>query len=64
MKDAGGEVTAAFTSDYKIDGDKLTVNINEVYNRMHFPISDYENFRKVINASADFNKVTLLMQKM
>ena len=64
FKNEQGLVTTAFTSDYKIDGKKLTVNISEFYGQLHFPITDFETFRKVINASADFNKVTLLLGKM
>jgi len=62
-KNADGNVTAGFSSDYKIEGNKLTVNISEFYAQLHLPVGDYEPFRKVINASADFNKVNLLMGK-
>ena len=62
-KDENGNVTTAFYSDYKIDGNKLIVNISEFYAQLHFPTSAFEQFRKVINASADFNKVTLLLAK-
>jgi len=64
LKDENGKVTTAFYSDYKIESNKLTVNISEFYSQLHFPVADYEAFRKVINASADFNKVTLLLGKM
>ena len=62
-KNADGQVTTGFYSDYKIEGNKLIVNITEFYGQLHLPMSDYETFRKIINASADFNKVNLLMAK-
>jgi hypothetical protein len=63
LKNADGKATAAFYSDYKMDGNKLVVTISEFYDQLHYPISDYESFRKVINAAADFNKVNLLISK-
>jgi len=63
FKDADGKVTSGFSSDYKLEGNKLTVNIVEFYSQLHMQVSDYEAFRKVINASADFNKVNLLLAK-
>ncbi len=35
----------------------------EEYRRVSYPLSQYEDFKKVINASADFNKVVLVLQK-
>jgi len=63
-KDEAGKATIGFYSDYKIEGNKLIVNISEFYSQIHFPLSNYEAFRKVVNASADFNKVKLLIGKM
>jgi len=63
-KDAnGGTATMGFNSDYKLEGNKLTVDIHEYYGQLHYPVSYFETFRKVINASADFNKVVLVMVK-
>jgi len=58
-----GERDYSFTSSYKMDGDKVIVQVYEFYKSMYAPISEYEVFRKVINASADFNKVTLVIEK-
>ncbi len=63
FKDESGSIVAAFYSNYKLEGNKLTVTIQEVYNQLHVAAKDYEPFRRVINASADFNKVTLLLSK-
>jgi hypothetical protein len=58
-----GQKTMGFISTYKIEGDMLIVDINEYYNKIEFPVSMYENFRKVINAAADFNKIILILDK-
>jgi len=66
--DAKLKPLVSFTSDYtfktdKVNGDKLIVTITENYPQMHFPVSDYERYRAVVNTAADFNKVTLLLAK-
>lgn len=58
-----GDTTMEFISRYKIDGNKVTVIIDENYRQLRYPISMYDEFRKVINASADFNKVVLFLEK-
>lgn len=63
IKEESGTVTTGFASDYKLEGNQLIVNITEFYSQLHFPVSDYEPFRKVINASADFNKVSIILTK-
>lgn len=52
-----------FTSKYTLDGNKLTVICNEYYNIIRLPVTEYESFRKVINAAADFNKITLVLKQ-
>jgi hypothetical protein len=51
-----------FASNYKMEGDELVVSCREHYNRISFPIEKFEEFRKVINAAADFNKITILVK--
>ena len=55
--------TMEFHSYYKTDGNKVTIYCDEYYSQLRYPISMYEQFRRVINASADFNKVTLLLKR-
>ncbi|HTB05331.1 MAG TPA: hypothetical protein VK806_00160 [Bacteroidia bacterium] len=57
------DYTMEFHSFYSTDGNKVTVTIDEDYHQLRYPISMYEQFRKVINASADFNKVVLFLEK-
>ncbi len=58
-----GEKLNRFISDYKINGDKVTVTVDEFYDKINLPKDDYESFRKVINAAADFNKVVVVFEK-
>jgi hypothetical protein len=62
--EADGQRVIAFTSSYKLEGNVLTVDIAEYYKKSRFPVEEYENYRKVINASANFNKVNLFLAKV
>ncbi len=55
--------TMGFVSDYTLDGNKMTINIHEYYSKSDYPASEIEAFRSVINAAADFNKVTLVLER-
>jgi hypothetical protein len=46
-----------------LEGNLLTVNIDEFYKQVLQPLAIYDTFQKIINAAADFNKVTLLLEK-
>ena len=59
----GSQLTVGFTSDYKMEGDVLRIHILETYRSCYYPLADYENFKKVINAAADFTKVALVLEK-
>ena len=52
-----------FTSRYEVKGDILEIRIEEYYKEIFAPLSRYEDFRKVVNAAADFNKITLVLEK-
>ncbi|NJN26163.1 MAG: DUF3857 domain-containing protein [Cyclobacteriaceae bacterium] len=58
-----GAKSMAFTSDYLIDGNTVQVSIKEYYKQLDYPLSDFNQFRKVINAAADFNKKVLIFEK-
>ena len=57
-----GDKIYYFTSSYETGGNLLTVKIEEVYKEIACPVENFEDYRKVINASADFNKVTLMFE--
>ncbi len=60
---SNGERDMEFHSYYTSEGNKIKVSIDEDYRQVSYPISQYEDFRKVINASADFNKIMLFIEK-
>ena len=62
--DYAGKDACGFVSDYTLTGNLLTININEYYNVIQLPKTEFENFRKVINAAADFNKVNVVLEKL
>jgi Domain of Unknown Function with PDB structure (DUF3857) len=53
-----------FKSEHTLNGNLLEIRITEFYKEIYVPLEKYENFRKVVNASADFNKVTLVLEKV
>ena len=60
----GDKVSCIFTSEAQIKGDQLIIISHEYYNDETYPASRYNEFRDVINASADFNKKTILLKKI
>ncbi|MBD77724.1 MAG: hypothetical protein CL840_02130 [Crocinitomicaceae bacterium] len=58
-----GEKKMIFTSNYKLEGNTLKISVNEYYDALHLPKSRYDEFKSVINAAADFNKVVLVFEK-
>jgi hypothetical protein len=58
-----GQTTMGFTSSYQIEGNVVKITILEEYRRTNYPLTQFEDFKKVINAAADFNKVALVLEK-
>ncbi|MBX2904643.1 MAG: DUF3857 domain-containing protein [Taibaiella sp.] len=55
-----------FSSDYKLirdakNGDRLVITVRESYSQLHFPLIEYQRYRKVFDAAADFNNLALVM---
>jgi hypothetical protein len=63
-KNAKGETTMEFVSSYKMDGNKVVVTVMEYYKELEYPLDIYEDYRRVINAAADFNKLTVIFEKI
>jgi hypothetical protein len=59
-----GKVSCCFRSWYELNGKQLVIYSKEYYTEMHYPVTRFEEFRKVINAAADFNKKTILLTKI
>ena len=58
-----GVQTMGFVSDYTLNGNILTIDIMEDYRKTRYPLSQYEDFQKIINTSSDFNKIVLILEK-
>jgi hypothetical protein len=58
------ELTMGFVSNYEIKGNILSIHIREEYRKSFYPLSQFNQFRKIINQSSDFNKVVLVLQKI
>lgn len=58
-----GKETMGFISTYKLNGNNLLIKLHEFYSTTDYPASYLDPFTKVINASADFNKVVLILEK-
>lgn len=58
-----GESVMGFHSSYTVEGDKVTVKISEFYKEVVFPVEIYEDYQRVVNAAADFNKVVVIFNK-
>lgn len=59
----GEEIPYSFESTYTITDNTLKIVITEYYKEIYAPLSRYEDYRNVINAAADFNKITLVLEK-
>lgn len=62
-KNLAGEYSMGFVSSYKIEGNKIIITCEEYYYDLTYPIIQYDDFAKVINAAADFNKISVLIEK-
>ena len=61
LLDEEGNQKCKFESNYKLEGNKLIITIEEFYKEFEYDIAEYEGFREVINAASDFNKAAILM---
>ncbi|HMU11653.1 MAG TPA: DUF3857 domain-containing protein, partial [Ferruginibacter sp.] len=59
----GENVVLGFRSSYTLNGSDLVVDVLETYRLLKYPMSQFETFKKVINAAADFNKIVLVLEK-
>ncbi len=57
----GEEIFFSFKSNYSVEEGFLKVTIKEFYNKNIVEVPIYEDYRKVINSAANFNKIILIM---
>ncbi len=53
----------AFISTYKTESNKITVTIREWYKGVSYPKSVWEDYRRVVNAAANFNKFNIFFTR-
>ena len=58
------KVIYRFESSYELNGNELSITIDEFYDQIYYPVAEFEAFRKVINAAADWNKITLVLKRI
>ena len=56
------DINILFNSEYNIDKYVVTVTSEEYYTEIIYPKERFEEYQKVINAAADFNKIVLVLQ--
>ena len=61
--DESGKVYG-FESGYTLEGNIYKIVINEYYKKIYLDKKYFEEYRKVVNAAADFNKVVLILEKI
>ncbi len=57
-----GNTIAYFKSDCKVAGDNLVVTITESYPQVHYSVSDFEIFKKIMNSAADFYGASVVLE--
>lgn len=53
----------SFVSGFTKEGNNVNIHVREEYRNLYYPVSQYEDFKKIINAAADFNKIVLVLEK-
>ena len=53
-----------FKSTAKVTEKTLIIEIDEQYKSVFYPKSAYQEYRKVVNAAADFAKATLVLKQI
>lgn len=61
--DVNGKTEASFVSKYEKKGNEILVENTEYYNILNYPLENFEAYRAVINAAADFNKIVIIVNK-
>ena len=64
LANVDGRESCKFVSDYTLTGNILEVNVFEIYHETFTAKKEYDTYKKVINASADFNKIVVVLEKL
>jgi len=58
-----GKTEAGFNSKYTKTGDEILIENTEFYNIVNYPLNQFDDYKAVINAAADFNKIVIIVTK-
>lgn len=59
-----GKDLSVFVSKYTLEGNTLKIDVYEDYQVLVYPKDQIEQWKAVINAAADFNKIVLILEKI
>lgn len=59
--DLNGKTEAAFISNFAQKKNEVTIENTEFYNIINYPLSSFDQYKAVINAAADFNKIVVIL---
>lgn len=59
--DLNGKTEAAFLSNYSQNKNEVTIENTEYYNIVNYPLASFDQYKAVINAAADFNKIVVIV---
>lgn len=60
----GGKTEAGFVSNYSEKNNEITVTNTEFYNVVNYPLENFNDYKNVINAAADFNKIVIILSQI
>jgi len=60
----GNDITMGFESSVDVKDNVVTINVYEQYRKVRYSMDQYDVFKNVINAAADFNKLVLVLEKI
>ncbi len=55
--------TLFFHMNYTLINDVLEISVKEGYNTLEVKKENYQDYRKVVNSAADFNALTVVLEK-
>ena len=61
--DINGNQACKFVSDYVLENNVLTINVEESYNKLKMPLEFYEGYKDVVNSAYDFSKLSILLKQ-
>ena len=61
--DINNKTEAGFYSKFAINENEINIENSEFYNIINYPLAKFDEYKAVINAAADFNKIVIMLSK-